>query len=173
MTREPWVSYSQRFSPILTTNRCIRMPQPFLFMFSILETRSQQLSTDYLLCHRRSGVDHFRSQEDLAGGTHGLLRQAPRCAGYNGVDPYDPQGWANLGNLLTNAKKATVSVLYWYEKLSSLLTEIFKLIRKRIKTPFLCMWYCRPCSLGPCPSPSSRLLPPPWFVHPNLGDLLP
>ena len=45
--------------------------------------------------------------------------------------------WAvrpTLGDLLTNAKKVTVSVLYWYEKLSSLLTEIFKMIRKRIKT---------------------------------------
>ena len=42
----------------------------------------------------------------------------------------------NLGDLLTNAKKVTVSVLYWYEKLSSLLTEIFKLIPKGIK-PFM------------------------------------
>ncbi len=41
------------------------------------------------------------------------------------------------GDLSTNAKKVTVSVLYWYEKLSSLLTEIFKMIRKRIKF-FLC-----------------------------------
>ena len=38
-----------------------------------------------------------------------------------------------LGNLVTNAKKVTVSVLYWYGKLSSLLTEIFKMILKRIK----------------------------------------
>ena len=41
------------------------------------------------------------------------------------------------GDLLTNAKKVTVSVLYWYEKLSSLLTEIFTLILKRIKKSFL------------------------------------
>ena len=32
-------------------------------------------------------------------------------------------GSPTLGDLLTNAKKVTVSVLYWYEKLSSLLTE--------------------------------------------------
>ena len=35
--------------------------------------------------------------------------------------------------LSTNAKKVTVSVLYWYEKLSSLRTEIFGMILKRIK----------------------------------------
>lgn len=38
-----------------------------------------------------------------------------------------------MGDLVTNAKKVTVSVLYWYEKLSSLLTEIFNMILKRIK----------------------------------------
>ena len=45
----------------------------------------------------------------------------------------DPTLPPTLGDLLTNAKKVTVSVLYWYEKLSNLLTEIFKLILKRIK----------------------------------------
>ena len=48
----------------------------------------------------------------------------------------DPTLPPTLGDLLTNAKKVTVSVLYWYEKLSSLLTEIFKLILKRIKNLF-------------------------------------
>ncbi len=43
---------------------------------------------------------------------------------------------AYLGVLLTNAKKVTVSVLYWYEKLSDLLIEIFTMILKRIKTFF-------------------------------------
>ena len=47
----------------------------------------------------------------------------------NGIDP---SASPTLGDLLTNAKKVTVSVLYWYEKLSSLLTEIFTLILKRI-----------------------------------------
>jgi hypothetical protein len=44
---------------------------------------------------------------------------------------------AYLGDLLTNAKKVTVSVLYWYEKLSDLTIEIFKLILKRIKSFFV------------------------------------
>jgi hypothetical protein len=44
----------------------------------------------------------------------------------------DPSASPTLGDLLTNAKKVTVSVLYWYEKLSSLLTEIFTMILKRI-----------------------------------------
>ena len=41
-----------------------------------------------------------------------------------------------MGDLVTNAKKVTVSVLYWYEKLSSLLTEIFTMISKEIKNLF-------------------------------------
>jgi hypothetical protein len=41
-----------------------------------------------------------------------------------------------LGDLLTNAKKVTVSVLYWYGKLSKT-WKIFEMIRKRIKTSFL------------------------------------
>lgn len=45
------------------------------------------------------------------------------------------------GVLSTNAKKVTVSVLYWYEKLSSLLTEIFKMILKRIKFFFMYLFY--------------------------------
>ena len=52
-----------------------------------------------------------------------------------------PHSIALLGTLLTNAKKVTVSVLYWYEKLSSLLTEIFKLILKRIKNFFMTFIY--------------------------------
>jgi hypothetical protein len=52
----------------------------------------------------------------------------------NGIDP---SASPTLGDLLTNAKKVTVSVLYWYEELSSLLTEIFKLILKRIKIFFI------------------------------------
>ncbi len=47
-----------------------------------------------------------------------------------------------LGALLTNAKKVTVSVLYWYEKLSSPRTEIFELILQRIKNFFL--WIVEP-----------------------------
>ena len=46
--------------------------------------------------------------------------------------PYGHHRCPPLGDLLTNAKKVTVSVLYWYGKLSSLLTEIFKMILKRI-----------------------------------------
>ena len=55
------------------------------------------------------------------------------CTGIGSVPTLAP----TLGDLVTNAKKVTVSVLYWYEKLSSLLTEIFKMILKRIKNLFL------------------------------------
>ncbi len=45
---------------------------------------------------------------------HGNLTDFPHGEWYRPPRP------AYLGDLLTNAKKVTVSVLYWYEKLSSL-----------------------------------------------------
>lgn len=51
---------------------------------------------------------------------------------------------AYLGDLLTNAKKVTVSVLYWYEKLSDLTIEIFTMILKRIKSFFVFFSICYP-----------------------------
>jgi hypothetical protein len=79
------------------------------------------------------------------------------------TNPSLPYPIDHMGDLVTNAKKVTVSVLYWYEKLSSLLTEIFNMILKRIKKihSFLFIgnspsgggWVARPRGFG---SPNGR-----------------
>ena len=57
--------------------------------------------------------------------SHSAL-EGPVALGMRGLDGSGPGVSPSIGLLSTNAKKVTVSVLYWYEKLSSLLTEIFK-----------------------------------------------
>jgi hypothetical protein len=74
----------------------------------------------------------------------------------NGIDP---SASPTLGDLLTNAKKVTVSVLYWYEELSSLLTEIFKLILKRIKIFFIIFIFISdPLGVGGSPQPFGTII---------------
>ena len=73
----------------------------------------------------------------------------------------------------TNANKATVSVLYWYGKLSSLRTEIFGKILKRIKFFFalsvLLMGRCgRSGQPDQTNTPNSAAQD-----HPNFGGLFP
>ena len=75
-----------------------------------------------------------------------------------------------LGDLLTNAKKVTVSVLYWYEKLSSLLTEIFTMILKRIKNFFYDALFNYPKPVLPIVPPcSSHNSSQQQLVHYTIG----
>jgi hypothetical protein len=68
------------------------------------------------------------------------------------VIPYVPHPIDHMGDLVTNAKKVTVSVLYWYEKLSSLLTEIFKMILKRIENLFFIDLFSITTGANPTPN---------------------
>ena len=114
------------------------------------------------------------------------------CAAPVWTFPYRPYPINHLGDLSTNAKKVTVSVLYWYEKLSSLLTEIFKMILKRIKFFFLYLFifglpgsgWSRGASLSHPPSgPKTSFCRPPeiiffqtWcepqYAHPMLRQII-
>ena len=70
-----------------------------------------------------------------------------------------------FGILLTNAKKVTVSVLYWYEKLSSLWLKFLNWFRKKSKI-FFCLFFWGPGPGPPTPTPPD---PPPPPMAGGLG----
>ena len=102
-----------------------------------------------------------------------LLRTRRRRAVVVDGDPSQTAAPPQLGVLLTNAKKVTVSVLYWYEKLSSLLTEIFKLIPKGIKTfLFFFHLFSRPWAGGGSPVLWWPEMCPGWTGQPTTDRVL-
>ncbi len=92
MTREPWVSYSPTFFVSLTPFT------PACFLFKLLKTTRCALCASFIyyvcLCVR-CGANGLRTQSGFY------------------------QAGCDARSLSTNAKKVTVSVLYWYGKLSS------------------------------------------------------
>ncbi len=87
------------------------------------------------------------------------------------MNPSYPHRCSTLGGLLTNAKKVTVSVLYWYEKLSSPRTEIFELILKRINKINLFYLFNYPRG-GVMGTPPGQVTPTPHGLHPRVRPYL-
>ena len=65
------------------------------------------------------------------------------------------------GEKITNVLKDTVSVLYWYEELSSLRLAIFGMVLRNF---FFCVWLLAPSPPPCCPGPTIPHHSPP-FTH--------
>ena len=166
MTREPWVSYSPPFFPPHFSESHMRET----YRHRVLKSSSRRQWKDLSPKYPCANLDLQISLVRRCFSTVSNFPQAVFFGSFWGSkfvgstvfrSLIDSRLNPTLGDLLTNAKKVTVSVLYWYEKLSSPRTEIFEMILKRIKTFFY----------DPSPIGNPTPIHPP--IHHVVGDNFP